>query len=318
MGSPRPVRRLTGGIVALVAAAAFAAPAQATTTIDTATGWDGTQHLWPFGGADAGNTPAYGETVTVPVTDTSLEGFTFHLDVPTDVPFRGEVFAWDDATQSVAGPELWSGPATTTGSYDPLGAAYQAVSFDTGGLALVPGERVILFVTTLRDPSSDGAYGYAAARWGASDAYAGGQFVYSNDGTFSGLLADPWGWFDGGFAAHVDLAFQATFDSSFALSGFPGAPADPRAGQTVPVTWRLTDGSGAPVTSAAGLALASARCGGGAAAPAAAAGASGWQTDGAGDWQVNWKTERTWAGSCRVLTLTLPDGSTSSARFSFR
>lgn len=319
MSSARQVQRLLGGLAAaLLAMAALPAGAGASTTVDTAAGWDGSQHIWPFGSAAAGNTPTYGETVTVPSGDNRLDGFSFRLDVPTDVVFRGEVYRWDDATGAVTGPELWSGGPTATGAYDPSGTTYQDIGFDTGGLALSPGEHVVLFVTTLRDADSDAAYGFAAARWGAGDAYPGGMFVYSNDGTLADLLADPWSSFDGGFTAHVDAVFHASFSSAYTLSGFPGAATAARAGQTVPVTWTLLAAGGAPVIEPAGMSLASAPCDGGAATPVATAGASGWQSDGAGGWQVNWKTQKAWAGTCRALTLTLPDGNTRSTVFSFR
>lgn len=317
MTSSRHGRRLHRGLAAgLLAAAAFATPAHAETTIDTASGWDGSQYLWPFGAASQGYTPTYGETLTVPASDQRLQSFTFHLDVPTDVPLRGAVYAWDETTQSVTGAALWSGAAQSTAGYDPGAHAFEGVTFDTGGIDLRAGEHVVAFVTTLEDPSSDPGFGFAAARWGGSDAYAGGHFVFSNDGTFAGLLGDQWGTLD--FAPYVDLAFGATFTSSYTVTGFPGARAGARAGQAVPVTFHLTDGGGAPVTTADGLSLSSAPCDGGAASPVTAAGGSGFQADGAGGFQLNWKTVKAWAGTCRMLTLTMPDSSSASAEMSFR
>jgi hypothetical protein len=47
-------------------------------------------------------------------------------------------------------------------------------------------------------------------------------------------------------------------------------------------------------------------------------GASGLQYLGDGDWQFNWKTPKSYAGQCRTMTLTLSDGSTHTASFSFK
>jgi hypothetical protein len=39
---------------------------------------------------------------------------------------------------------------------------------------------------------------------------------------------------------------------------------------------------------------------------------------GSGRYQYNWKTEKSWAGTCRVLVVTLIDGSTHTANFKFK
>jgi extracellular elastinolytic metalloproteinase len=49
-----------------------------------------------------------------------------------------------------------------------------------------------------------------------------------------------------------------------------------------------------------------------------APGATGLQYSGNGEWQFNWKTDRAWAGQCRTLKLTLSDGLTRTASFSFK
>ena len=41
-------------------------------------------------GAPSYFTPTYGQTVTVPSTDTKLDSFTFYVDLPTNLLFRGE------------------------------------------------------------------------------------------------------------------------------------------------------------------------------------------------------------------------------------
>jgi len=49
-----------------------------------------------------------------------------------------------------------------------------------------------------------------------------------------------------------------------------------------------------------------------------AAGSSGLQYLGDGNWQFNWKTPKTYAKQCRMMVLTLDDGSTHSANFRFK
>ena len=39
---------------------------------------------------------------------------------------------------------------------------------------------------------------------------------------------------------------------------------------------------------------------------------------GSGNWQFNWKTMKSYAGQCRIMTVTLGDGSTHSAEFKFK
>jgi hypothetical protein len=57
----------------------------------------------------------------------------------------------------------------------------------------------------------------------------------------------------------------------------------------------------------------------GAATPAQSAGNVGLQYDATtGEYTYVWKTDRSWSGSCRTLSLSLTDGSTYQARFQFR
>jgi hypothetical protein len=126
-----------------------------------------------------------------------------------------------------------------------------------------------------------------------------------------------------------DYAFETYVTPSIVFTGF-GAPIDnppvvntARAGQVIPVRWRLTTAAGAPgadptsfvsLTSTAGAACAS----GAGDAIETYAGSSGLQYQGNGNWQFNWATPRSYAGQCRTMKLTLSDGSTNTAAFQFR
>lgn len=86
-----------------------------------------------------------------------------------------------------------------------------------------------------------------------------------------------------------------------------------RAGQALPIKWRLTGAGGAPVLdlAAASLSVVDARCAMGSTADLPreeVAGNSGLQNLGDGYYQLNWKTPRSYAGSCKTVRLTLGDG----------
>ena len=85
-----------------------------------------------------------------------------------------------------------------------------------------------------------------------------------------------------------------------------------KAGQAVPVKWRLTDAEGLPISDPASFVglysypIAHGYCGVGEGNPLlpeeeAAAGSSGLQYLEDGYWQFNWKTPKTYAGTCRAM-----------------
>ena len=97
-----------------------------------------------------------------------------------------------------------------------------------------------------------------------------------------------------------------------------------KAGGVVPVTYRLVDADGTPVSDPSSFYSLTSQsaddtCAG---EPADAietyAGGSGLQYLGDGTWRFNWKTPKTYAGQCRTMTLTLNDGSTYQAEFLFK
>ena len=85
------------------------------------------------------------------------------------------------------------------------------------------------------------------------------------------------------------------------------------AGQAVPLKWRPLDAADLPVTSIGAVSLTSVAhgCTNGAVQDpleVTAAGGSGLQNFGDGSYQPNWKTPKTYAGSCRTLRMDLGDG----------
>jgi hypothetical protein len=97
-----------------------------------------------------------------------------------------------------------------------------------------------------------------------------------------------------------------------------------KAGQTIPVKWRIADYYGVGVAdpaSFASITSGSLTCDSSDPQDAIEtyAGGSGLQYQGNGTWQFNWKTPKTYAGQCRVMRLNLADGvSNRTAEFRFK
>ncbi len=97
-----------------------------------------------------------------------------------------------------------------------------------------------------------------------------------------------------------------------------------KAGQTIPAKWRLTDASGALVSDPASFV--SATSSGVSCATNLPAdvieeyttGGSGLLYNADGTWQFNWKTPKSYAGTCRVFSVKLADGSQITAKFQFK
>ena len=274
-------RPLLVGVGVVAISLAFAPGALASTTIGNNPPWDGHTVLNGFGVSGAPNyfTPTYGQTVTVPATDTNLDSFTFYADLPTNLLFRGEVYAWDPTTLdpsnpyamgSATGPALYESGQMHTTSYG-SGFTPQPITFTIpGGLPLTANTQYVLFITTSRDFAANAGitatsfFGYTP-----TDTYSGGDWVYVDDG------GDPSQWTTKGWThpaafpgcppcfAGDDLAFQASFSgpqnptsTSVACSPHTVAVGKPSrctatvtdtagSGQTTP-TGTVTFGSGGP------------------------------------------------------------------------
>jgi hypothetical protein len=97
-----------------------------------------------------------------------------------------------------------------------------------------------------------------------------------------------------------------------------------KAGQTIAVKWRVTDGEGIGISDPASfVSLTSGSTSCSPSDPIDAietyVGSSGLQYLGDGNWQFNWKTPKSYAGQCRVMRLNLADGDTTRiAEFQFK
>jgi hypothetical protein len=153
----------------------------------------------PFG---LGYNATFGQTITVPLTDSSLQSFTLQMRqnlANNTIQCATYVFAWDAVNSRAAGPALFSSAPLS------LTATMQDYTFNTGGLGLTPGGRYVLFASTSLFPGQT-----SAGMWSfsGSDAYAGGGFVYLANGTDSSQWTTAtWN------TSHVsgDAGFQAVF-----------------------------------------------------------------------------------------------------------
>jgi hypothetical protein len=121
---------------------------------------------------------------------------------------------------------------------------------------------------------------------------------------------------------------NASYSVAYAFSGF-FAPVDnptllnkAKAGQAIPLKWRLTDANGDPVTNLASVTLtvASLSCWLSTTSDAVeeyGTGNSGLQNLGDGYYQFNWATPKGYANSCKTAKLNVGDGTTHTALFQF-
>jgi hypothetical protein len=98
------------------------------------------------------------------------------------------------------------------------------------------------------------------------------------------------------------------------------------AGKNIPVKWRLTDYNGQGVSNVASFVSISLSPGGSGCSSQSvdeietyttlASSVPQYQSN--GNWHLNWKTEKTLAGSCRIMTVLFNDGSRLTATFNFK
>jgi len=102
-----------------------------------------------------------------------------------------------------------------------------------------------------------------------------------------------------------------------------------KGGQTIPIKWQLTDNNGTIIcdlntlATPNGLTSIQTMCPGGAAVidpieeVLASPGSTVFRCDGT-QFIYNWQTSKSWAGTCRILTVRLADGTTHTAQFTFK
>ena len=214
-------RSLLVGVGVAAVSLALAPGALASTTIGNNPPWTMASGIISgFGYGQPCCTATYGQTVTVPATDTTLGSFTFYVQLPTNLIFRGEVYAWDPSTGNPAnftsgnatGPALYESGPMHTASYNSGFGPYEPITFNTGGIPVTAGAQYVLFFTISRDYAANaptaGIPGFAGIT--ATDTYPGGDFVFlNNGGDTSQWTTTPWSNLVG--LGADDLAFTASF-----------------------------------------------------------------------------------------------------------
>ena len=129
-------------------------------------------------------------------------------------------------------------------------------------------------------------------------------------------------------AGESEIALPITLQVQYAFTGFFGPIENPpavnaaNAGSTVPAKFVIAGGSGLSIVNGGSPTSQQVDCETleplGDAAPITTPGSSGFHfVEDESAYQANWKTERAWAGTCRVLSVSLNDDSVHSALFSF-
>jgi hypothetical protein len=164
--------------------------------------------------------------------------------------------------------------------------------------------------------------GSASATWSASDSGSGlataasGAVTLDTDTVGTATVAAPTASDNvGHISAQVSCEYRVVygFAGLFAPIDRPNTMNVSKAGQSIPLKWRLTDARGNPVLDlhAATVTVTGINCSLGSSddlVEEVAPGGSGLQNLGDGYYQVNWKTPTSYAGSCKSLNLSLGEG----------
>jgi hypothetical protein len=151
---------------------------------------------------------------------------------------------------------------------------------------------------------------------------------YKVQATHNNYIQDPLGQINLWMGAIKSAEKTITVYRNYTFEGFfapiaNNVPNKAKAGQAIPVKWKITDPAGTWITDPSsfdGLYSYPTSCDFSQVndmTEETSAGSSGLQYMGSGNWQFNWKTPKTYSG-CRTMVLKLSDGSTHTAEFQFK
>jgi hypothetical protein len=227
-----------------------------------------------------------------------------------------------DPPDTVAATEGSGVVYTSGGSCDPAGncaTGSLSLSIDKTGPTVTCQTPAPLFLL-----GKAGATVAASVSDALSGAVASGQSAAADTATVGAKAVS----LTGQDAAGNETTESCSYTVAYVFGGF-GSPVDEggvlnavKAGRAVPLKWRLTDASGAPVTSltTAAVTVRNLDCGAGTTTDLVEetmAGGSGLQNLGDGYYQLNWKTPSSYAGSCKTMRLDLGEGLVHAALFTF-
>lgn len=137
------------------------------------------------------NTATYGQTFTVTGAETVLDSFSFSFDDlnnPDAVDFAAYVYGWNGNRAS--GPQLYASSMLTSTNNGGSGG-FETFDIDTNSLQLTSGSTYVAFFSSSN--FFDGNTGTSSWRLSSSDVYAGGSFVFDNNGSnFGSLTTSNW------------------------------------------------------------------------------------------------------------------------------
>ena len=264
---------------------------------------------WNVTGADLTN----GFTLTGTVALTGLSGGGDSNYIEVNVGYVPPADNEGPITSNVAvspSPVLLNAPATVTATVD---------DSTTGGNTIASADYSIDGGASVPAAAEDGAFDEVTEDVTAT-------FTPTQVGTHQVCMHGT------DSLSNVGAASCQSYLVTYAFAGF-FAPIDngplnsARAGQAIPAKWRLTDGLGTPIpdaTSFAGLFSYPINCldlQGDVvdSVEEYAAGDSGLQYNGDGYWQFNWKTPKSYAGTCRAMYVVFDSGATSPVvKFQFK
>jgi len=147
----------------------------------------------------------FGQTFSFVAAQT-MKSFSLYLsNVATGaVDFKGYVYDWNPGVNSKTGTKA----LYTSGLRHFSGTEPQELIFDTGTLSLDANQTYVVFLSTLNNAVAP----YGSAKLVAGHSYAGGNFVYTANDTFSKLNSAAW------TVTNDDIAFNVN------TSAVPVAP----------------------------------------------------------------------------------------------
>ena len=164
----------------------------APTTTTNVPAWNGGEFVSQFG---VPQSSVYGQTFIIPNGDQVLSSFTFQLQLPTSINFRGQVFAWDGT--KATGPALYTSPTVQTTD----GNVFQPITFATNNIPVTAGATYVLLIDTLLDTQTIAAAGRAG--FTGADTVAAGDFFYINANSEAEVNTQPWSTLGGDLAVSI-------------------------------------------------------------------------------------------------------------------
>jgi len=189
---------------AVAAVVSASSPANGQTILSTSGG--GTP-ISPFGKPNA---QTFGQTFTAP-SDNVFQSLTFYLGPAGSLVFKAYVYSWDANTTRATGSALFTsnpiiGPVGPPGSFIPVTVFFNSLVLDPGG-------TYVAFFSS----SGQGTIGEVALQdaWDspAANQYAGGAFVYLNNGENTGAFTTQQ-WSTDRQGPGSDVRFTMSFTST--------------------------------------------------------------------------------------------------------